>query len=160
MKLPNPLVVAAAAAVLAGGCDAAPPPVDTDAEIASLRATAEAYHRAASAKDRDNVVAMYDEDALMIPPNAELVEGLAGVREYRFGFIETEGIALDFELVRAEVGASGDIGWTLAIGDITINQPDGTQGRDVVRDFHTWKKQPDGSWKIVIDTWNSGMPAG
>ena len=43
---------------------------------------------------------------------------------------------------------------------ITIDQGEGEPGRDIVRDFHTWRRQPDGSWKVVVDMWNSGMPAG
>ena len=138
----------------------APPPVDLEAARGSLREAAEAYAAAASAKDAQAVVAMYDTDALMIPPNAELVEGLAGVQQYRFGFIETPGVSLEFELVRVEVAASGDIGWSFALGDITIDQGDDEPGRDIVRDFHTWRRQTDGSWKVVVDMWNSGMPAG
>ena len=137
-----------------------PPPPDLDEARASLRQAAEAYAAAASAKDARTVVSMYDTDALMIPPNAELVDGLAGVQEYRFGFIETPGVSLEFELVRVEVAASGDIGWSFALGDITIDQGDDEPGRDIVRDFHTWRRQTDGSWKVVVDMWNSGMPAG
>ncbi|GIT52402.1 MAG: hypothetical protein Ct9H300mP15_26150 [Gemmatimonadota bacterium] len=50
------------------------------------------------------------------------------------------------------------MGWTLSVGEITINNPEGPPGRDVVRDFHTWKKQEDGSWKVVVDMWNSELP--
>ena len=133
----------------------------TQADIESLRAAALAYQEAASSKDATAVVSMYDETAIMIPPNAAIVdEGLAGVEVYQFGFIVTPGVSLAFELVRAEVAASGDIGWTFAIGNITIEREGEEPGRDVVRDFHTWKKQSDGSWKIVVDMWNSGMPAG
>jgi len=89
-------------------------------------------------------------------PNADLVEGLDGVRGYRFGFISTPGIELRFELVRAEVSQSADMGWTLAIADITIDNPDGPPAFSLVRDFHTWKKQPDGSWKVIGDIWNTG----
>jgi ketosteroid isomerase-like protein len=135
----------------------AAPAVDMDAERASLRAAAEAYQAAASGKDAQAVVAMYDASALMIPPGAELVEGLDAVRGYRFGFIETPGVSLDFQLIHVEVAASGDIGWSFAVGDITIDRGDEPPGRDVVRDFHTWRKQPDGSWKVVVDMWNSGV---
>ena len=138
-----------------------PADVVREADVEALTAAALAYQAAASAKDADAVVAMYDETALMVPPNAEIVDaGLEGVRNYRFGFIVTPGVELDFELQRVEVAASGDIGWTFAIGQITINREGEPPGRDVVRDFHTWKKQTDGSWKIVVDMWNSGMPAG
>ena len=139
--------------LILGGC--AQQSVDLEAELSALREAATRYQDAASAKDAMTVVSMYDEDALMIPPSAEMVEGLEGVRGYRFGFIETPGVELEFELIRAEVAATGDMGWTLSIGDITIARPDGPPGRDRVRDFHTWKKQTDGSWKVVVDIWNS-----
>ena len=136
------------------------PTIDHAAEVEALREAAARYHAAASGKDSETVVSMYSEDALMIPPNAELVEGLSAVEGYRFGFIETPGISLDFELIRAEVSESGDMGWTFAIGQITIDNPDGPPGSDIVRDFHTWTKREDGSWAVVIDMWNSGLPAG
>lgn len=147
--------------VLLIACAPPPPaPPDMAAELAALRRAATAYHDAAIAKDATGVVALYDEGAVMVPPNADLVEGSAGVQGYRFGFITTPGVELAFEIVRAEVSASGDMGWTLAVGDITVHRPDGTTGSDLVRDFHTWKKQPDGSWKVVVDIWNSGNAAG
>ena len=155
----KPKIPSLAAALFLAGCTM-PPTIDMDAELTALRAAATAYHTAASSKDADAVVGMYDQSAIMVPPNADMVEGLAGVQNYRFGFIETPGVELEFEIVRAEVSAAGDIGWTLAIGEITINRPAGPRGRDRVRDFHTWKKQADGSWKVVVDLWNSGLPAG
>jgi len=156
----KPAVLPLLTALLATACAPAPPPApDLEAEMAALRAAATSYHEAASAKDPARVVALYDEDAVMVPPNADLVDGLEGVKGYRFGFISTPGVELHFEIIRAEVSASGDMGWTLALGDITINRPDGTTGSDLVRDFHVWKKQADGSWKVVADIWNSGMAA-
>ena len=132
--------------------------VRANADRTALLEAAATYHASASAKDAPAVVAMYDDDAMMIPPNAARVEGIEGIRDYRFGFIETPGVELEFETIRAQVSSGGDMGWTLAIGNITINRPDGEPGRDVVRDFHVWKKQDDGSWKVVVDMWNSEPP--
>ena len=147
-----------ALAILITACE--PQGFDREAELSALREAAATYHAAASAKEADQVVALYDESAVMVPPNADLVEGLAGVQDYRFGFIETPGVALEFEILRVEVSSSGDLGWTLSLGEITITRPDGPPGRDQVRDFHVWKKQADGSWRVVVDMWNSGLPAG
>ena len=144
-------------AVMGGGCGSANT-IEVESDLTSLRSAANTYHQAASAKDRSAVVALYDDDAIMVPPNAGLVERLDGVEGYRFGFIETPGVELEFEIVRAEISASGDMGWTLSVGEITINNPEGPPGRDIVRDFHTWKKQEDGSWKVIVDMWNSELP--
>jgi len=140
--------------LISGAC--APPAVDHEADLQNLRDAAAKYHAAASAKAADQVFALYGEGALMVPPAGDLVEGLAAVENYRFGFIVTAGVELQFDLIRAEVSDSGDMGWTLALGDITINRPEGPPGKDLVRDFHVWEKQADGSWKVVVDMWNSG----
>lgn len=129
---------------------------DLQAELAALRAAATAYHEAASAKDAAAVVAAYDVHALMVPPAGALVEGSEAVRNYRFGFIESPGVDLEFDLIRAEVSRSGDIGWTLAIGEITVHSPDGPPTHQTVRDLHTWTRASDGSWRVVVDIWNSG----
>ncbi len=148
-----------ATSLLLMSCSSEPSSTTREANIESLTAAALAYQAAASAKDADAVVAMYDQSAIMIPPNAAIVdEGLSGVQNYQFGFIVTPGVELDFDLIRVEVSESGDIGWTFSLGDITINRDGQEPGRDIVRDFHTWKRQADGSWKIVVDLWNSGMP--
>ena len=148
-------IIVAAALLGACGSDAT---IETGSDLAALKLVASSYHEAATAKDREGVIAFYDRNAIMVPPNDDLVENLEGVQNYRFGFIETPGVELDFEVIRAEISASGDIGWTLSIGEITINNPEGSPGRDVVRDFHIWKKQEDGSWKVVLDMWNSELP--
>jgi uncharacterized protein (TIGR02246 family) len=145
--------------LIAGACSSGAT-IDREANVAALRETAEAYHAAASGKDAQAVITFYADDAMMVPPNADRVEGIEGVRNYRFGFIETPGVELRFETIRVEVASGGDMGWTLAIGDVNFTRPDGEPGSDRVRDFHVWKKQDDGSWKVVVDMWNSEFPAG
>jgi ketosteroid isomerase-like protein len=140
------------------GC-APRPGVDLTAERAALREAMEAYHEAASTKDAQTVVSMYDDEAMMIPPNAERVEGIEGIRSYRFGFIENAGVELNFETMRVEIAAGGDMAWTLAVANASFDGPDGEPGSDRIRDFHVWKKQADGSWKVEVDIWNSGLPA-
>jgi len=156
----KPVILSLVAILLAAACaPPVPPAPDLEAELAALRATATAYNDAAGAKDASRVVALYDQDAIMVPPNAEMVNGLEGVEGYRFGFISTPGVELRFELLRAQVSAAADMGWSLSLAYITINRPDGTVGTDLVRDFHVWRKQADGSWRLAVDIWNSGIPA-
>ncbi len=149
--------LAALALAVMNGC-IQDPRQDLETAIAALRDAADAYHDAASAKDRDAVVAFYADDAVMIPPNAEQVEGIVGVRNYRFGFIENPSVQTQFETIRVDVSSGGDFGWTLAIVEVTFAGPDGQPAGDRIRDFHVWKRQTDGSWKLVVDMWNSESP--
>lgn len=146
--------LAVACVLILSACGPAPRPGSQDVE--SLREAVTAYHEAASAKDAETVVSMYDERALMVPPAGELVEGSEQVRGYRFGFIETPGVSLDFQTTEVHVSDSGDLGWSVAIGDITIEREDGGVDHDIVRDVHVWRRQADGTWKVTLDVWNSG----
>jgi len=149
--------LAALALAVMNGC-AQDPPQDLETAVAALRDAADAYHHAASAKDRDAVVAFYADDAVMIPPNAGRVEGIDGVRNYRFGFIENLSVDTQFATIRVDVSAGGDVGWTLAMVEVTFTDADGQPASDRIRDFHVWKRQADGSWKVVVDIWNSERP--
>ena len=141
--------------VLLGAC--VPPSVDVEAEQASLRATADAYHEAAQTSDMDSFAGFYTNDGVMFPPNAADEVGRQSVRNFATAFAQLPGFSMRFENVRVGVAASGDMGYTLADGVIRFEGPDGEPVEDKIRDFHLWKKQ-DGEWKIAIDIWNSEIP--
>ena len=144
-------------AALAGWACAGAPQLDMAAEVASLRAVVDEYHRAASALDTDGVVAFYAADAVTLPPCGERVDGIEGMRGFAEAFTSVPGLKLTFMPVHVAVSESGDMAYTLATGDLTMNGPDGSTLQERVRDVHVWRKV-DGAWKVVLDVWNSPAP--
>ena len=128
--------------------------VDLAAEKAALSAASNAYHEAASTMDIDALVGLYANDGIMLAPNAEAASGLESVRDFATAFTDLPGFSVRTENTQVEVGAGGDIGYTLSDTTITFDGPDGGTVEDVSRDFHLWKKQ-DGAWKVAVDIWNS-----
>jgi len=61
--------------------------------------------------------------------------------------------------VEVEVGDGGDLGYTLNQFVITFTGSEGQPVTEQGRDFHVWRRQADGAWKVVIDIWNSDQPA-
>jgi ketosteroid isomerase-like protein len=41
---------------------------------------------------------------------------------------------------------------------MTMNAPNGASIQDTGKDMAVWKKQSDGTWKMVADTFNSDNP--
>jgi uncharacterized protein (TIGR02246 family) len=155
------LLLTAAVLLTVIGC--APPPepppeIDIAAERAALTEAANRYHEAGHAVDVETIASLYASDALVLPPNSEAKKGMAGVREFLTAFAETPGFQVRFETPTVVVSEGGDLGYTLADIEITIDGPDGQPVTSRERDFHLWKKQADGSWKVVIDIWNSPDP--
>jgi len=88
------------------------------------------------------------------------VSGMPAIREFVAGFIADPAFAVTFRPISLEVSQDGTMGYTLSSGELTYTGPEGTPVTERLRDFHVWRKQADGSWKIAVDIWNAEPPAG
>jgi uncharacterized protein (TIGR02246 family) len=125
----------------------APQAADQSAELAAL---ADNWETALNAGDLDGIVALYTEDCVLMPPNAEMAKGHDGARASFAGMIDA-GLSGDLNTVA--VAAAGDIGYRT--GTYSLLTPDGTvvdQGKYT----DTWRKV-SGEWKIASDIWNSDL---
>lgn len=59
---------------------------------------------------------------------------------------------LDWEPVEGDMAASGDLGYTWGRWTATVPAKDGGTRQITGKYVSIWKKQPDGSWKFVLDT--------
>ncbi|MFQ5946580.1 MAG: YybH family protein [Anaerolineae bacterium] len=113
---------------------------------------AEAFNRG----DAAAVAALYTEDAKVLPPNSEMVDGKQAIQEFWSGAMEM-GIR-DFALKTVDVGFNDDLAYEM--GTYTLNiQPEGGQATtDTGKYVVVWTRQGDGSWKLAVDIWNSNAP--
>lgn len=119
---------------------------------AAIVARSDAWETAFNAGDVDALVALYTDDARILPPNAELAQGSAAVA-LEFGEMIASGVSIGLDTIDAQI--AGDIGYR--VGSYTIIAPDGAvvdRGKYV----ETWRLA-NGEWKISSDIWNSDMPA-
>lgn len=151
----RPVVLAAAILVATGSCGAEVPPVDLDAERAALRAADSLYTRLATAKDAEGVSELYTTDATIYPPAGPTVRGIDGVREFAAEFTAIPGLAMSFRPLVIEVSRDGDMGYTINAVEITVFDEAGNPVTELTRDFHLWRKQDDGNWKVAVDIWNA-----
>ncbi len=131
------------------------PQVDTGAVQAALRQADSAYRAAAQSKNLDAIVDLYARDAVMYPPNEPTVSGIEGVRQYATNMLNTPGLTISFTPVDVQVSADGAMGYTINTGRVTVTDPKGTTVSEETRDFHVWRKEANGRWKVVVDIWNS-----
>jgi len=128
----------------------APPPASQDS--AELAALSDAWEAALNAGDVDSLVALYTEDALILPPNAKLASGQDAVRAEFRAMIDA---GLRSNLERIDTRTAGDIGYS--IGTFTMETADGTVV-DRGKYTETWRLT-DGEWRIASDMYSSDMPA-
>jgi ketosteroid isomerase-like protein len=132
------------------------PEVDIDAERAAVLDAFVEAKQAVAEKDVEHFVSFFSDDVMWLPPNAPRVTGKDAMREYVSEWFAAPGLAYSFPGPgKAEVSRAGDLGYTVGSYEVTVNNAEGnpviSRGKVVV----VWKKQPDGSWKAVLDIWNS-----
>ena len=125
---------------------------------AAIRAADAAGLKAAQAKDLAGATANYADDASWLPPHAPIVQGKEAIRSAWAQFLNMPGLKIDWQITKVDVSQSGDMAYTLYKYQMTMSGPNGAAVSDKGKDMSVWIKQPDGTWKMVADTFNSDMP--
>jgi ketosteroid isomerase-like protein len=135
------------------------PAIDLAAERDALmnadRAWAEAY--AASESPADVFVGQVTDDATLLPPDAPLAAGKEAIHAAMSGLEATPGFSVTWSPVAAEVGSGGDLGFTRGTYHIELDGPDDRLAIDG-KYLTIWKKQQDGTWKVIADMFNADGP--
>lgn len=142
--------------LMTGAACAVPPGADPAQALADLREADGQYLAAVNAKDAEAMLAFYAADAVMLAPNMPAATGHDAIRTLASEMFSTPGMTVNVTAVSVDAGA--DIGYSRATAAVTVTGPDGMPMAESGPDVHVWKKQADGTWKIVIDIWNSDMP--
>ena len=148
------LVLAVGTVLTFGGCaPTAPPAVDTAADEAALKAATRTWLEAYNAADVEKIVALYAEDAVLMPPHAPVANGHAAIRAFLAG--DTAGAA-GIKLVpgTSTAGVAGDTGWES--GTYTATNAAGTTVDS--GSYLSVSHKSNGKWLYYRDTYNSDRP--
>ena len=149
-------IVATLLVLAISGCA---PQVDVEAEEAAIRDLNDVqWLNAAQAKDVDTVLSFFADDASRFPPNAPIVTGKEAIRARVSEEYSGQDFAISWQTTKVEVSRSGDLAYSHGTSEVTVNDPEGNPVTDKEKWVVVWKKQPDGSWKAVLDIWNSDGP--
>ena len=141
----------------ANGCA---PQVDIAAEQAAIRDLTDVqWLNAEQAKDVDTVLSFFADDASSFPPNASIVTGKEAIRARLSEEYSGQDFAISWQTTKVEVSGSGDLAYSHGPYEVTVNDPEGNPVTNKGKWVTVWEKQPGGTWKVVIDIWNSDGPA-
>ena len=144
--------------VLAVSCATSPAPADRAVEEASIRAIDEQWSAAAAKNDLDGTVGFYSDDAVVLPANAPMAADKKAIRDAWAGLLGPT-VRLSWKVSKVEVAKSGDLGYLYGTYDLSMPDPKGGPAvEDKGKMVEIWKKQSDGKWKCIVDTFNSDLP--
>ena len=152
VKLPNWMMVG----LIALGVSTGVPAQTDDADANSVRAADAAWLKVYSAKDLTKSVAFFDEQGSLLSPNDPIATGKVAISklvasDFAYG-------DLSWHIDKAGVSKSGDLGYTSGTYKFTFKDPSGKPATDNGKYLTVWKKQTDGSWKVLFDMFNTDLP--
>lgn len=104
-----------------------------------------------SVGDLDKFSSFLAPDATFTMSGAPAVHGDKTIRETLTGLMKAPGFALTWKATRADVSASGDLGYTAGDYALSMNNAAGVASTEKGAFLTTWKKI-NGAWKVIEDT--------
>jgi len=132
------------------------PAVDLESDRAALLETDQQWvATTAEGNDIERIVSFWSDDAKVYPPGSPVVAGKQAIREFVAGSMRIPDFSVGWEPVEVVVAPGGDMGYTTGRNHFTTPDANGNLVTTYGRYVTVWRKLTDGSWKCVIDIWNS-----
>lgn len=141
--------------LFAAGCaPTAPPAPDPDAVRASLIAADEAFAAATAEHGLEGWLAAFDSTAIQMEPDQPFAPGIQSIRAAMAPAFADTTFRLTWRPTLAFASAAGDLGYTLGVWQSRHYTADGKAAVATGKYVTIWRKQADGSWKVVFDGGN------
>ena len=105
----------------------------------------------------DALAANYADDGIVMAPGAERWRGKDAIRK-GFAGMSTATPVREFNLKTDDVVVGGDLAVETGTYEMTMQPRTGSEIKDKGKYLVVWKRQSDGSWKIIRDVFNSDVP--
>jgi ketosteroid isomerase-like protein len=156
-KVPATLALAGTLSLLSlTGCT----PATTDTHVAdekTLREVDAQWEKTVGAKDLDGTVAVYTDDAVVMPGDAPIANTKQAIRAVWAPMIAPNA-SISWQVNQAEVARSGDLGYLRGAYQLAMKDAAGKATTEVGKFAEVWKKQADGKWKCAVDTFSADAP--
>lgn len=137
--------------------DAAPSAEEMAAARTAIDAANAVVVAALNEGDVAKLLTNYTDDAILMLPNSPAMRGHAGMEPGIKAMMETVTFS-DVKIATEDVMISGDIAVETGSNEMTLTPKGGKPMVDKGKYITVWKRQADGSWKIVRDASNSNLP--
>lgn len=128
-------------------------------DIEAINAVREGEPPAWAAKDVDALLALFTEDARVLPPDAPPLVGHDEIRAWTEPFLEQFDAAAEYTGSTVEV--FGDLAVEHYTAEMSLTpRAGGDLVTETVKGVHVYRRQPDGTWRIQYDVWNSDAAPG
>ena len=91
---------------------------------------------------------------MIIPPGLAIVEGKAAIRSFVSDAFKIPGFKVHWVSKDVKFSPDGKLAYMRSDNQMTTPGPDGKLMTQSGRAVTVWRRDPDGQWRCVVDTWN------
>ncbi len=128
--------------------------VEDEREIRQLESEAS---KSIAAKDLDNLVSLYADDAALYDDRNPSIRGKDAIRATWQVDFTRPGLTMSTKPLTVEVSKDGNMAWAHGIYSIVTNVSGGKSATDNFEYAMVYTRQTDGKWKIMADCANSEL---
>jgi len=140
------------------GCTSQDRP-DTEADTAAINAIWTTYESSLEAGDIDAWLSLWTENGVQMPPDETLIVGKDRLRERNGTTLEQ--FTFEMDITNEEVAVADDLAYSRGVYTATLTPKGGGEPIPIDGKFMTiLQRQPDGTWKIHRDIFNSNVAPG
>lgn len=129
--------------------------IDKDEEEQKLMQLSREWSEVASTGNIDSLMTYWSDDAVMMPPNRPPLRGKEAIRSFVETSDQVPGFEISWEPLSAHIANDGSMAYLIERNQIAFNDSLGNRVVENNKVVTVWRKNEDGSWKNVIDMWNS-----
>jgi len=131
-------------------------------EMADLRKAVDEFNAAWTAAmtsgETAGMMKFYSDSALSLPPNMAPIKGKEAIKAWTDQMAKSEMKATVARFTMTDLSASGTVAYEIGTYEVVAHAPKIGEIKDNGSYVSIWTKQPDGSWKIHAEIWNSSLP--
>jgi ketosteroid isomerase-like protein len=106
----------------------------------------------------DALLDFYEESATSLPPNSQPVVGRSLIRSY-MDSVSAYGITVrKVEFTPLTIDVDGNLAYEVGKYSMTMHVPTVGLVLDEGNYMAIWRRQPDDTWKVHTDIWNTNIP--
>ena len=129
--------------------------IDTKEEGEKLMQLSREWSKNAATGDIEKTLSYWDDDATILSPGQPVIKGKQAIREMLESTSKIPGFSIRWEPVSVVVSEKGDMAYMIEKNQISMNDSTGRAITEYNKAVTVWKKNAEGIWKNVVDTWNA-----
>ena len=112
------------------------------------------FMKAALDKGSQGYMSYYADNAVELPNGGPVIQGKLNIAR-GMAFLDDKNNRLVWSPVAADISDSGDLGYSYGTYEFHSKDKEGKPSVEHGKYTTIWKKQKDGSWKVVLDMGNA-----